>query len=493
MIVITSPTHGVSVKDVLERDFKFYSSFGLLRKSSNVHCCRLYHAIHSESAYGSVLSLTSLLRAAASASGIRTSKTLFAMSPIPDVDWHRGEVVQKPENGEDLVLEAWAQGFLVGSLVIMSFITLANMRRGVLLHKLILLELILGLWQGFWLFFRSPIHAWWLSVAAIFLNASWSLHNVIAWMKMKPFLSRRVSLVFIGTVILAQPYWVLEIYANFAYFHGVNKLFLQTRPWEALCRDPWWILTTMYLFWVIKTQYEMTIQEIVRISPRFGIMLLAMLLSIIFIVLDILAVTGTLKLPGATGINPFWKFAFVFKCLTDSVVLDDFKMALDRLRAFKISRLGSFSGDLSDSRSRNDGGLVATWEEMEREANALQQVRSPDGDYIHPSNFPFKPKRAHRAHKDSVITPDTMYLFDANLGRDPEDIVPSALADVPPPPPPPPANDIHPAQKLQSIEDSDSHKSRDMVAENDYAEAMRDMQRHSVSTPRRTSNQPHEH
>jgi hypothetical protein len=57
------------------------------------------------------------------------------MSPIPDTHWKRGEVVPKPTDPEELVLEAWAQGYLVGSLVILSFITLANMRRGVLLHK----------------------------------------------------------------------------------------------------------------------------------------------------------------------------------------------------------------------------------------------------------------------------------------------------------------------------------------------------------------------
>lgn len=36
---------------------------------------------------------------------------------------------------EGLIIEAWSQGYLVGSLIIMIFITLANMRRGVLLHK----------------------------------------------------------------------------------------------------------------------------------------------------------------------------------------------------------------------------------------------------------------------------------------------------------------------------------------------------------------------
>lgn len=46
----------------------------------------------------------------------------------------------KPSDPEKVVLEAWSQGFMVGALVIMCGITLANMRKGVLLHKLILVE-----------------------------------------------------------------------------------------------------------------------------------------------------------------------------------------------------------------------------------------------------------------------------------------------------------------------------------------------------------------
>jgi hypothetical protein len=38
------------------------------------------------------------------------------------------------------VLEAWAQGYMVGSLVVLAAVTIANMRKGVILHKLILLE-----------------------------------------------------------------------------------------------------------------------------------------------------------------------------------------------------------------------------------------------------------------------------------------------------------------------------------------------------------------
>lgn len=66
---------------------------------------------------------------------------------------------------------------------------------------------------------------------------SWQIHNVVAWIKCKPFLPRQVSLVYIGTVCLAQGYWILEIYANYTYFNGINAhLFPRTRPYEALCR-----------------------------------------------------------------------------------------------------------------------------------------------------------------------------------------------------------------------------------------------------------------
>ena len=107
-----------------------------------------------------------------------------------------------------------------------------------------------------------------------------------------------------------------------------------------------------FLVYKIRTEYELGISQIVRISPRFAVMLGAMFLSVCFIILDVLSVTSVLKNALPVGINPFWKLSFVFKCLTDSVVLDDFKTALDRLRAFKISRMGSFTADNDDRRSK---------------------------------------------------------------------------------------------------------------------------------------------
>lgn len=47
---------------------------------------------------------------------------------------------RKHATPEAFILESWSEGCMVGALMIMSFVTIANMRRGVLLHKLILLE-----------------------------------------------------------------------------------------------------------------------------------------------------------------------------------------------------------------------------------------------------------------------------------------------------------------------------------------------------------------
>lgn len=66
------------------------------------------------------------------------------MAPKP-VSWaqtptRRMVEVNKPTDPDGLILEAWAQGYMVGSIIILVCITVSNMRRGVLLHKLILLE-----------------------------------------------------------------------------------------------------------------------------------------------------------------------------------------------------------------------------------------------------------------------------------------------------------------------------------------------------------------
>jgi hypothetical protein len=161
----------------------------------------------------------------------------------------------KPSDPAHLTLEAWSQGMMVGTLVFMIMLTIANMRRRVLLHKLILIEvrctapppsvclvnmwfqLIIAVPNGFFIFLEPPTYGWYLSSTATGIIMPWTLHNVVAWIKNKPFLSTTVSRIYIGTIIIAQAYWILEIYANFTYFNGIQAwLFPRTRPYEALCR-----------------------------------------------------------------------------------------------------------------------------------------------------------------------------------------------------------------------------------------------------------------
>lgn len=72
------------------------------------------------------------------------------------------------------------------------------------------------------------------------------------------------------------------------------------------------------------------------VNPRFFIMMSSMCVSIMFMVVDILAVTPIIDMG---GLNPFWKLAFIFKCFTDTIVLDDFKTALDKISDYKLKGL----------------------------------------------------------------------------------------------------------------------------------------------------------
>lgn len=190
-------------------------------------------------------------------------------------------------------------------------------------------------------------------------------------------------------------------------------------------RDPWWILTTVSLFYNIKVRYDLRIIDIIRISPRFGIMMGAMILSIAFIILDVCSVTDAFKSILPIGINPFWKLSFVFKCLTDSVVLDDFKTALDRLRAFRISRMGSFSVDNSGRHPRGDGEPESAREEA-RAPHGVAAMPSPDGDYIQP-RWPGMKDGAN--HVESIVPNQGRDGISKEMGA--EDMVTSAMPGSP--------------------------------------------------------------
>lgn len=81
--------------------------------------------------------------------------------------------VDKPTDPTGVTLESWAQGFLVGSLMVMAGITFANMRKHVLLHKLILLEVSTSRHR---LAYIHPPGMQSDSTAAFLGHAAWHVH-----------------------------------------------------------------------------------------------------------------------------------------------------------------------------------------------------------------------------------------------------------------------------------------------------------------------------
>jgi hypothetical protein len=136
-----------------------------------------------------------------------------------------------------------------------------------------------------------------------------------------------------------QPFWVTEAWSNFAYFnHLGSSVNERMRPWEALLRDPWWIFTSWRLLNAIKKTYGYTLWSLIRTNNRFAVMLGCMFISIVFLLTDV--VVNAAHITTSSGINPYWRFALVFKCASDTIFLDDFKSVLDDIVARKFSSAG---------------------------------------------------------------------------------------------------------------------------------------------------------
>ncbi|KAF2626260.1 hypothetical protein BU25DRAFT_344148 [Macroventuria anomochaeta] len=256
--------------------------------------------------------------------------------PIPEPSTRTSPPTRSSLSTEGGFLEAWAQGYNVGSLVILILIVFCNYRSGIWLHKLILLELVLALWHGTFIFVEDPYYGWYLSATATLLFISYFLHNVVAWLKIRPFLPQWGSRLFIISLLCVQPFWIAEAWSNFSYFNSLGSdANVRMRPWEALVRDPWWIFTTWKLIDAIKKTYGFKICALIRINSRFGIMLLCMFFSIAFLLTD--AAVSAARVTASSGINPYWRFALVFKCASDTIFLDDFKSVLDEIVHRKFS------------------------------------------------------------------------------------------------------------------------------------------------------------
>lgn len=191
-------------------------------------------------------------------------------------------------------------------------------------------------------------YGWYLSSTAALLYCSWVIHNIVAWIKIRPFfigqgpffpsrVGPRVQIAYLVTLALTIPPIILQIFDNFRYFNNINPLYQKVRPYEPLFRDPWWVFTNIILLHVIRKTYGTSVFRLIGQSPRLGILLAAVCLAIIFTIMDILA-SILHGLSTVDGINPYWKLSLVFKCLTDTIMLDDFKTELKRLGFARMER-----------------------------------------------------------------------------------------------------------------------------------------------------------
>jgi hypothetical protein len=79
-------------------------------------------------------------------------------------------------------------------------------------------------------------YGWYLSSTAALLYVSWVVHNMVAWLKIRPFLTKRASSIFIGTLCLSVPPIILQIVNNFLFFNNIKDLYVKVRPFEVLMR-----------------------------------------------------------------------------------------------------------------------------------------------------------------------------------------------------------------------------------------------------------------
>ncbi len=154
--------------------------------------------------------------------------------------------------------------------------------------------------HGTFCFMSFNGYGFYLSSTAALLYCSYFTHNVVAWMKIKPFFTgehpsfspsycKAVQWGFLTTLAMTVPALIFEIFNNFRFFNHYSTLYQKVRPYEALMRDPWWLFSCLTLFHVIRKSYSLNFFKLIWRSPRFGIMLLAIFLAMIFTLMDILS------------------------------------------------------------------------------------------------------------------------------------------------------------------------------------------------------------
>jgi hypothetical protein len=108
-------------------------------------------------------------------------------------------------------------------------------------------QLLLAITHGTFCFMSFEGYGWYLSSTAALLYCSYFLHNIVAWVKIRPFFIEPRSLfqpktakivrrVYLITLALTIPPMVLQITNNFLFFNNKDELYKRVRLAEPFFR-----------------------------------------------------------------------------------------------------------------------------------------------------------------------------------------------------------------------------------------------------------------
>ena len=87
----------------------------------------------------------------------------------------------------------------------------------------------------------------------------------------------------------------------------VSEIYVQCITDSYSSSEPFWIFAGLNLVYNIKKRYNFSVIMLVKVAPRFGVMLTAMFLSVAFAIMDMTATVHPFGSVGLRGVGPFWK------------------------------------------------------------------------------------------------------------------------------------------------------------------------------------------
>jgi hypothetical protein len=229
--------------------------------------------------------------------------------------------------------DGWYFGMLFGSILVLIFIVIGNMKFK-RLHILILFELILTIPVSIITLWDGCITKISIIIGLNFLWIGYIMHNIIVILKLIPFFSIKWKNYIIFFILIYNTFWILHCVFLWLYFENINNIWIYTRMIEFVFKDILWIFCVTYVFVKIKKTFKMDFKILIKFS-KINILLFMMILSVIAIIADILFYIFNIKSEKGYR-NPFWILAFITKLFCDVILLDDFKTIFNKIKEIYI-------------------------------------------------------------------------------------------------------------------------------------------------------------